>query len=321
MQLTTVQDLVSTFDHLHISTLKAPAPVRCRIRRYFGPLLPLPMESLSVPVIIDWVNGIRAHSETQANGCITILRSMINRAIEWGLWQGANPATRVRRKRNRQRSRYVLESEVPQLIREIEREPAMQRLYYYFVLFCGCRPGEAEGIKIVNIKNGVWFKPDTKNGSEHRIPLPFNMPDLLQRHLNAGYPEQVYVFENLTTRHPLTKVFWHREWSIVRKRAGLEDVQLRDLRRTCSTRLLNGVVTASHSRTMPLDLISVSKGVLNHRNLSTTQIYAQPMLERISGAMDANMREALAQGKAASPLHKEGHHGTNITGGFVTGGL
>mgnify|MGYP000659118220 FL=1 len=55
----TMQDLVTAFDKLHVSQLRDPRPLRCRIRKYFGPLLPLPLESLSVPVVLGWVNDIR----------------------------------------------------------------------------------------------------------------------------------------------------------------------------------------------------------------------------------------------------------------------
>ena len=285
--LATMQDLVIAYQHLHLPQLKDQAGVKCRIRLYFGPILHLPVESMSVPVVIEWVNGIRKRSVNQANGCLKLLSSMINRAIEWNLWTGPNPALRVRSKPSKRRTRYVMDHEMPLLLREIEREPAMQRLYYYFILFCGGRPGEAEKIEIAHIRNGVWYKPDTKSEKEQRVLMPADMLDLLQRHLRAISPECVYLFENRATKHPYTKVNWNREWSVVRKRAGLEDVRLHDLRRTCSTNLNDG----------KLDLNSISKGVLNHSNLSTTQVYLVTSAEKVGHALTANMRQAMLRAK------------------------
>ena len=62
------------------------------------------------------------------------------------------------------------------------------------------------------------------------------------------------------------------------------DVQLRDIRRTCATYLLN-------LQQNKLDLLSLSKGVMNHRDLNTTQIYAQPMMDTILRSMDQNVQD------------------------------
>jgi site-specific recombinase XerD len=83
----------------------------------------------------------------------------------------------------------------------------------------------------------------------------------------------------------LSHEFWHARWTEIRDRAGLQDVQLRDLRRTCATRLLD----------RGMDLISLSKGVLNHSNLTTTKTYARPTLERVGQHLDAHMQHTLSR--------------------------
>ena len=288
--LVTVQDLVSLYDQLHVSTLKHPAPVRCRLRKYFGPLLPLPLDALTIPVVLGWVNEIRTHSTTQADSCLTHLRSMINAAIGWGLWKGGNPAGAVKRRRQKPRKRYVLDHEFPGLIKELEREPVFIRLYFYIILFCAPRPGEAEHAKrqhftIQSNHMALWFRPDTKNQDDQYLPLPYCLPSLLARHLAVLQPHTPWLFPG-RKGHCLSKEFWNARWVEIRERCNLRDVQLRDLRRTCATRLLN-------DDDNPMDLISLSKGVLNHRSLNTTQIYAQPKLERIGRLLDAHMRTAL----------------------------
>lgn len=291
--LATVQDLVTTYSDLHLSTLSQPAPIRCRIRLYFTPLLNLPIDALTVPVIQHWVNTIRPHSKSQADSSLKLLRSMINKAITWQLWTGSiNPAAYVQCKKPSSRGRYILDAEMPALITELEREPVFIRLYFYLELFCGPRPGEVERIKRAHIKvlrdgSAFWMKPTTKT-TEHRVLLPFTLPDLLTRHLAVLSPATEWLFPaRKLTRH-LSHEFWHARWEEIRERAGLRDVQMRDLRRTCSTRLLNNGEKS-------IDLITLSKGVLNHSNLNTTQIYARPSLERVGALLDAHMRKTLGE--------------------------
>lgn len=292
--LVTVQDLVTTYADLHLKTLAHPAPIACRLRLYFTPLLKLPLDELTVPVVQSWVNDIRQHSKAQADASLTLLRSMINHAIRWQLWNGLiNPAAFVHRKKSPARSRYILDIEIPALIEQLEREPVFIRLYFYLELFCGPRPGEVERIQRSHIKllrdgTAFWFKPTTKPGTEHRILLPFSLPDLLERHLAVLSPATNWLFPARNLDRHLSHEFWHARWDEIRRRCDLRDVQMRDLRRTCSTRLLN-------DRDTPIDLISLSKGVLNHSNLATTQIYARPSLERVGALLDAHMRKTLAK--------------------------
>jgi integrase len=286
----TVQDLVTAYQQLHLPTLKQPASVRCRLSKYFGPLLALPVDALTVPIVLGWVNEIRRHSTTQADGCLTILRSMINKAIEWQLWTGqSNPAAFVRRKRASPRTRYILEHELPGLIRELEREPVFIRLYFYLVLFCAPRPGEVERAQrphFLPLPEGgcVWFKPTTKT-TEHSVQLPEPITRLLSRHLEVLSPATPWIFPGRRGRC-LSKEFWHARWVEIRERCGLHDVQLRDLRRTTSTHLLGD---------KEMDLMSLSKGVLNHSNLNTTQVYARPKLERVGEMLNTYMHKTLAK--------------------------
>lgn len=281
----TVQDLVTAYLTNHVPTLKDPRPTVCKVRRYFGPLLPLPLESLTVPVVQGWVNEIRKHSAAQADGSLSILRTMFNLAIEWDLYKGPNVAQRVKRKRAHRRTRYVMEPERPALLREIDREPLMIRLYMYMGYYVGPRPGELRNARIADLKLfdtsqgrvGIWIKPTTKNGDTQQVPLPQFVCDLLAQYLATLPPGQIYLFANRFGRKP-SKEWWHLQWAEVRRRAGLSDVQQRDLRRTCATDL-----------TPHLDLIAISKGVLNHRDLNTTQIYVQPINSRIAEAMNRNV--------------------------------
>lgn len=300
--LCTMADLMDAFDKLHVSQLRDPRSLRCRLRKYFGPLLPLPLESLSVPIILGWVNDIRKVSPVQADACLSALRTMLNKAIEWDMYKGANTAQLIKRRRPARRKRYVMAGERPALVTEIDREPLMLRVYFYMMYYVAPRPAELQRTKIEHLKlfqngndwAGVWIKPTTKNGDIQQVPLPSFVCGLLVEYLATVPPTQAQLFMNEQGRVPST-TWWHNHWTEVRRRAGLPDVQQRDLRRSCATDL-----------TEYLDLVSISKGVLNHRDLNTTQIYVQPVDQRIVSAMDAHVlntrRHLPSQG---------GHHDQN----------
>jgi integrase len=285
----TVHDLLTAFEELHVSQLKQPASVRCKIRKYFPSLHAIPLEALSVSIVTGWVNDIRRHSSCQADGCLTILRTMLKKAVEWEMFKGANVAQVIKRKRAPRRKRYVLKEEMPALVHEIEREPLMHQVYFYLLLFVGPRPGEAEVMQRTHLKLfqtpsgmvGSWTKPTTKNGDTHEVPLPAFVCELLRWYLTTLPAHQEYLF-SLRPGQSASHEAWHLRWKEVRRRAGLLDVQMRDIRRTCATYLLN-------LQQSKMDLLTLSKGVMNHRDLNTTQIYAQPMIETIQRSMDQNV--------------------------------
>lgn len=281
-----VNDLLLAFDRLHVSQLKDPRPTRCKLRLYFDPLRPLPLDSLTVPIVLEWYNGIRKRSQVQADGCISLLRTAINCAIEWDMFRGTNVARLVKRRAFPRRERYVMEGERPPLITEIDREPLMLRVYFYMLYYVAPRPGEVRQIQIENIKlfkrdekhTGVWIKPTTKTRKAHQIPLPSFVCELLATYIAGLPPEQTFLFIG-SRGTPPSKEWWQEQWVEIRRRAGLWDVQQRDLRRSCATDL-----------TEHLDLISISKAVLNHKDLNTTQIYVQPIDKRVINAMNLNVQ-------------------------------
>jgi len=299
----TIDDLLLAFDRLHVSQLKDPRPTRCKLNLYFGPLRHLPLESLTVPVVLEWYNGIKKRSQVQADACISILRTAINRAIEWEMFRGANVAKLVKRKAFPRRKRYVMKEERPALITEIDREPLMLRVYFYMTYYTGSRPGEIQRVQIKDLKIfkqeqgyvGVLIKPTTKNGDTQQVPLPSFVCELLVEYLATLPDDQADLFVNKKGKRPSYE-WWHAQWMEIRKRAGLTDVQQRDLRRTCATDL-----------TQHLDLITISKGVLNHRDLNTTQIYVQPINERIIDAMNRNVAITRAHLQPHGGHHEQSH--------------
>lgn len=307
----TVNDLLLAYDRLHVSQLKDPRPIRNKLKNYFDTLRPLPLDSLTVPTVLEWYNANKKRSQVQADACISILRTAINRAIEWEMFKGTNVAKLVKRKAFPRRKRYVMQEERPALIDEIDREPLMIRVYCYLLYYTGSRPGEIRRIMLRDLKLfqrdgeyvGVLIKPKTKNGDSQQVPIPSFVCALLVEYIATLPPTQTALFIGRRKVTPSYEWFF-AQWKAIRQRAGLADVQQRDLRRTCATDL-----------TPHLDLITISKGVLNHRDLNTTQIYVQPINSRIVDAMNRNVEITRAHLQG-------GHHVQNpIVPQSLPGGL
>jgi integrase len=80
-------------------------------------------------------------------------------------------------------------------------------------------------------------------------------------------------------------------WSVIRRAAGLDDVTIHDLRRTCASWLcIQGT-----------NLAVIGRGVLNHTNLSNTAIYTRLQTGPVAQALEENSTRML--GSAPSVPH------------------
>ena len=227
--------------------------------------------------------GISGHPY-QANRTIALLRKMFNLALDWGLFPGPNPATRITMYKEEKRDRFVQPTEMPTLLKALSQEPNKHiRNTLLISLLTGARKNEILTMRWedLNLDQAVWRLPDTKAGRSHLIPLPAPVCDLLRSLPRAN--GNSYVFPGRYGRGHLRNI--NRGWFRIRAQAGLNDVRVHDLRRTLGSWLtMNGA-------SLPL----VGK-VLNHSDFSTTQIYARMNLEPVRVALEANAERMLTTG-------------------------
>ncbi len=85
-----------------------------------------------------------------------------------------------------------------------------------------------------------------------------------------------------------------KPWKRIRKKAGLQDVRVHDLRRTLGSWL----VAAGAS------LALIGKA-LNHSNVSTTQVYARLQLEPVRAAQEGKATRMLAMSNRAIVVQED----------------
>jgi integrase len=206
---------------------------------------------------------------------------MFNLARDLGLHAGENPATRIQMFSEESRDRFVQPEELPRLFQAIaeEADPAV-RAVVLTALLTGARRTEVLTMRWdeVSLTRAEWRIPQTKAGRPHLLPLPHALVATLRSLSRVEGNPYVFVGQHgVGHLHDMK-----RAWERIRMKAGIRDVRLHDLRRTVGSWL------AGSGESLPL-----IGTVLNHRDVSTTAIYARLNLDPVRQALERNASRML----------------------------
>ena len=189
-----------------------------------------------------------------------------------------NPARGFRQFREPpHRDRFLTPDEARRLLLSIDQsESPMLKFIIPFLLMTGARKSEAMKAEWshVDFATRQWVVPVSKSGKPRFIPLSQGAVNILldvQKFTLKILGECKFIFPNITTGKPYTQLFY--PWDIARKRAGLGDVRIHDLRHSFASALVNEGMT----------LYDV-KELLGHANIATTQRYAHLSQQRLMEA-------------------------------------
>jgi len=118
----------------------------------------------------------------QANKILIRLRTIYNKAIEWG-WKGTNPTDKIKRYKETSRDRFVQREELPFLNRALEELKNPTHKDYFKMLFLtGARKTNVRMMQWneINWNKNEWRIPVTKNGEPLVIPLVPRAIDILK---------------------------------------------------------------------------------------------------------------------------------------------
>jgi len=262
----------------HVAQLSIGREMAGTIRRYFGPLMASRLDQLTPIQIEEWFHQIGQTSPSMGNKCLSILRTMFGKAHDWRIYIGENPAARIKKYREHSRKRFVQPHEMPKLMDAIREQDEPTQCYFLLCLLVGCR--RTEGLTMrwcdLDIDGGLWHKPHTKTDRAQTVPIPF----ILMQRLNGLPRTNAFVFA--TERgHWSTSLAFER-WDLIRSLAGMPDLTIHDLRRTCASWL------ACHGENL-----AIIGNVLNHSGLQHTAIYARLNVSPVSRALELNSRRML----------------------------
>ncbi|WP_170385471.1 tyrosine-type recombinase/integrase [Ruegeria atlantica] len=215
----------------------------------------------------------------QANRTLGVLSKMFNLAEIWGLRpDGSNPCRHVPKYREEKRERFLCQDELQRLgqaLTDAERDssesPFVIAAFRLFIL-TGCRLGEIQTLQWSFITDAGMELPDTKTGAR-RIPLP-----QAARAVLTALPRLAnnpYVIAGAISGYYATDL--QKPWRRIRKRAGLHDVRIHDLRHTYAS---NAV-----SSGMPIQMVG---RLLGHSQIQTTMRYAHLADDPVRQAAEKN---------------------------------
>ncbi len=195
---------------------------------------------------------------------LILARHVFNCAIKWKTpGVKANPAKEVDLLNvDNKRERFLSEEEVRRLYSAVlASENPMLKYIVPMLLLTGARKREVLDARWedFDVDNRLWRIPFTKSGRPRTVPMSDGVMSVLDTVPRiAGSP---YVFPNPDTKKPFVTI--HYTWDTARKRAGLRDVRMHDLRHSFASILINS----------GRSLYEVQH-LLGHTQVKTTERYA-----------------------------------------------
>ena len=214
-----------------------------------------------------------------ANRTIGILSAVFTAAELWGLRpEGTNPCRYVKRFREKRRERFLSDEEYRRLgavLREAESTGAVAAsavAAIRLLMLTGCRLSEIMTLRWENValESAELRLPDSKTGAK---TVHLGAAAVVMLRGIARVEGNPWV---ITGRRPGSRVAsLHYPWAIIRKRAGLEDVRLHDLRHSFAS---GGLLVGE-------GLPMIGK-LLGHSQVQTTARYAHLADDPVKAAAD-----------------------------------
>ncbi|SET44760.1 Site-specific recombinase XerD [Nitrosomonas marina] len=222
-------------------------------------------------------------SPIAANRTLALISSVFGWAISSGLTD-TNPALGIRRNREKSRDRFIQSDELPRFFQALADEPnETVRDYVLISLLTGARRSNVCSMrwKDISFDRAEWRIEETKNNTPQTVTLSLEAIEVLKNRI--GKNESEFVFPGRGKLGHLVEP--RKGWERILERAGIENLRLHDLRRTL------GSWQAKTGASLPI----IGKS-LNHKNQSTTAIYARldldPVRESVSTATSAMLTAA-----------------------------
>ncbi|WP_417247312.1 tyrosine-type recombinase/integrase [Celeribacter sp.] len=220
----------------------------------------------------------KENGTTQANRLLERIRSIFNKAIDWG-WDGTNPAVGIKKFKEKSRDRFLQPDELPRFFEALANEHNKAARDFFMVsLLTGARKSNVLAMrwKDINFTTATWRIEETKNGEAQTVHLPSQAMELLkERKLASDSP---WVFPSASASGHLADP--KKAWERILKAAGIEDLRIHDLRRTLG----------SYQAATGANGYIIGKS-LGHKSQQSTAIYARlnldPVRESVNKATDA----------------------------------
>lgn len=212
---------------------------------------------------------------SMANQIITLLGMIFNKAVDWEYYEGRIPTQHIKKFKEKARDRFLQSYELPLFLDALNQEESVFRDFFYILLLTGQRKTNVLTMKWkdINLKEGYWRIPETKNGEPLVVPLVQDAIEILKER-KIESKNLIWVFESETSEsgHIIDP---KKAWARIRKRSGIEDLNMHDLRRTMG----------SYQTIQGSSSFIVAKS-LGHKSIKSTEIYARLNIDPVRQSME-----------------------------------
>jgi len=287
--------LPRTFDELMLAYLRETGDKRShrndvcrakRLKRHFGGVVINTLRAADVHAYIA-VRREEGVSAATINRELALLSSAINLANREWEWELPNPVARRKLREGEGRVRWISRAEAAALIqaaRSIPRAASHLPGFIVLALNTGCRAQELLGLEWRRVDlqaNLIHLEGhNTKGGRRRTVPLNRSARRVIMeraRFRAEHCPDTPWVF----SRKNGARLEWlHRSFHEARRRAGIEDFRIHDLRHTCAAWLVSAGV--------PLPEV---RDLLGHASITMTERYAHLAPDNVRSAV-ARLDEA-----------------------------
>lgn len=221
----------------------------------------------------------------EANRMLALISTMLKLAEQWGIVEEGTPnaAKGVKKFKEVSRDRFLQSDELPRFFKSVADEPNETiRDFILISLLTGARRDNVLSMRWeqINFDRAEWRIPTTKNGEPQTVILSPEAVEILKARQDL---DSEWVFSGTGAAGHLIQP--QKGWKRILERAGLTDLRIHDLRRTLGS--WQAKTGAS------LSIIGKS---LNHKNPSTTAIYARLDLDPVRESVERATNAMLAAG-------------------------
>jgi len=240
---------------------------------------------------------VKMHADRRASGAapgsanrlLILMRYIFNLAVRWEVAGiKGNPTKGVPlMEENNQKERYLSVAEAQRLYDAVSHsENRMLQHIVPMLILTGARKREVLDARWqdFDVTRRIWRIPSTKSGKARHVPLSDGALGVLNHAPRRDGCD--WVFANPDTGKPFVSIFC--AWNTARRKAGLTDVRIHDLRHSFASLLINSGRT----------LYEVQR-ILGHTQVKTTQRYSHLSQETLLDAANAATR---AVGSVMAPV-------------------
>lgn len=225
----------------------------------------------------------KIESDATANQARALLSAVFAFARDSSLTDLSSPTSKVKLRAMDARERFLQPDELPRFFDAVNESPLKD--FFLLALLSGARRSNLQAMRwdAVNLEEGTWFLPTTKNGHSQHVVLPPAAVEILRARYATRTYGDVFVFPGSGASGHLTEP--KSAWAGVLKRAGIANLRIHDLRRTMG----------SWQARQGTSLAIIGKS-LNHKTQQATAIYARldldPVRQSVNNAAAAMLEAA-----------------------------